>query len=174
MAKITKLYNEWLRTTDLTLGTKELKFGLTAFEAGYKAASKLNESYGIHTPEPENKKIALVTVDNDSETMKLIIGYDASEEAMEMNMFDGFEEMAGSILGGTFGSGHGGFKVSNIEEMSTDEFETIVGEHTADMAYNVMESRDYFYTIATKGGHSDLARIVQMEDEADDDFDDFD
>lgn len=172
MGKYTKMYNDWLDTLDLTLGPKELKFGLQAFEAGCKAMSKLNESWDIHEPGPENKKIALVTTANDDEVLKLIIGYDTTID----NMFDNIEEMANSVLGGTFGSNHGGFKVTNVTEMTPAEFKDIVGPHMASRAWQVMEQRDYFYTIVSKNNKaSALAKFVQMEDEADmdDEYQDF-
>lgn len=43
MAKVTGLYNDWLEKSGLSAGPKELKFGLQAFEAGFKAA-KMSES----------------------------------------------------------------------------------------------------------------------------------
>lgn len=167
--KYTKLYNDWLQTTDLTLGPKELKFGLTAFEAGYKAAAKLQEAtdwYGFHISDSEGKKLGLVTATNDAgDEMKFIVGF---EPEGELQSFESLEEIVErSILYGTFGSGNGGFKVSDVKDMTGKEFEDILGKRAAEKAYRTMEERDYYYTVVSEGKSSTLAKIVQMEDELD-------
>ncbi len=163
MGKCTKMYNDWLDTLDLTLGTKELKFGLQAFEAGYKAASKLKESWDIHEPGPEHKKFALVKVSNDNEEIKYLVGYDIEIPSP----FDGFRDIVQhSIVPGNFGNDHK-FEVTSVEEMNSTDFEEIVGKYTAKNAYRVMEERDYFYSIVSRGSHSDLAKLIQAQDEAD-------
>lgn len=166
--KYTKLYNDWLKTTDLTLGPKELKFGLIAFEAGAKAAQKMQEAtdrYGFHIADAEGKKLGLVTAQNDTDEIKFIVGF---EPEGELQSFESLEEIVErSILYGTFGSGNGGFKVTSVEEMTPSEFEAVVGKRSAESAYRVMEERDYYYSIVSRGPNSALARAVQIEDELD-------
>ena len=166
MANITKLYNEWLDKEVSDAGTKELKFGLKAFTAGFNARQNLKEE--IEEANSANKRLALVTASNGSDEIKFIIGYDTTID----NMFDDFKDMARSILGGTFGAEHG-YEVTDVTPMTTHEFVEIVGDRTAKHAWLIMEQRDYYYTIVSKGGSSAKARFVQMEDELDDEYYDF-
>lgn len=166
MANITKLYNEWLTKDVSDAGPKELKFGLKAFTAGFNARQNLKEE--IHEANSANKSLALVVASNGSDEIKFIIGYDTTID----NMFDDFKDMASSILYGTFGSNHG-YKVTEVTPMTSHEFVEIVGDRTAKRAWLVMEQRDYYYTIVSKGVPSAQARFVQIEDELDDEYYDF-
>ena len=71
MANITKLYNEWLDKEVSDAGTKELKFGLKAFTAGFNARQNLKEE--IEEANSANKRLALVRKLVDDKSLSALV-----------------------------------------------------------------------------------------------------